>query len=746
MKRKNFSKKKIKDYIHLNPYEKYILFKKEDRSTQLLAINNLYQKPNLHPSLNLKTLYLLRFKLLANSLLEKLELINVVEYYNYIKFIEQKKVSEINLYKYIVNDFKLYKLIWPTIVFNQNFSLDNLKLNLLIQDLNFNINTFKIKIIKFKKYSLYGSILRNFENLLSPLIFKIPKKRTQYSSLSLNKLSKEDLLIKNEKKQQKLIFLRKFMLKKYKLFFSYFKGKGKKKRNYRCNLNSKFIYSTMFYENLLFKFSGILEHPYNLIDIKKYYNILKNLHLSIYEIKFQLYLAKTHNKNIHLYFFREDIKFTFLYPQNLDNNNLKPIQHNIDFHQIKNLEETLILNEVQISIEFSFKNTIDIIEMVLLKFEKFISYPFPKLIEMLYLGIENQEKFFTFYNLLIDDFNRVKFQFDLYTITFLTEFLEFLYYNATIAEFHSDLFYYPLHYLLNLPFFKNFRLFRHNYWNRFELFIVNNSLKFYEFMFHLDYFQKNLYKNFNYSILAKKLKLNFYSYEFRDKLSIYQNLSKAELNFYRNRVLKKVNGAILNKNFNVIIFMLTLYEKYKILEKYINRYIFNRKLYFKNKIKQKVLNKKMKHLFKDYNNKLIDFKDAYVCHFKIHKLRKMPKKSYVYTIYFLREYNFYKYKELKIYKKLIFYYILPSNKEILLNNISTFKDQATKIVFDTYKFRLNFYFLSFKIKKCLNVDSKSIEANVVKNFKEKLKKKILTFSNFFNIISKILVKSIKNLK
>lgn len=430
--------------IDLEPSEKFLKFKTEDRSLVSKIIANLYLKPELAYSFNFFDIIFLKNFFFANYLLEKLELFNKIQFIIYMQDLTFNFTTNITLYNYICNDYKLYNILWYNILLKKNLN----------------------------DFLPMGSLLFKLEFYLIPLIYNSKKN----NNISIINNSNKFKIFKNKELKQDYFFFMEF-IKKEITFYNKIPFDG-------INLNINIMLEDFLSVHINFE-----NNVYSLININEYNKLLIELQLSFDNIKFYLNLANKHNlivQNLN--------NDTLIYASfKLKSQNFKSI--NLPLFQVKDYEFKKSLSEFNTYMEFSFKTVKEFIEIFLFKFEFIFSISLDKLLILFYEGITNQSIFFSFYNLLIKQINEVKTQMNLYTLNFVVDFLEFLYILCEIS-FNVLVFNQSIFNLINNNYFKNLRLFRFNFWTRLKLFTFNNSSLYYKYFFFFSHKSINNFYNF----------------------------------------------------------------------------------------------------------------------------------------------------------------------------------------------------------------------------------------------------------
>jgi hypothetical protein len=130
--------------------------------------------------------------------------------------------------------------------------------------------------------------------------------------------------------------------------------------------------------------------------------------------------------------------------------------------------------------------------LFLFKFEFVFTVSIDKLLDLFYKGIESQIFFFDFYNLLIGELSKLKYNMTFATMSYIIEFLEFFFLLADIGGFTPEFFERPIYTILNHVYFKNLRLFRFNFYTKLKHFKYNNSIQLNNYYKYKKYINKLL--------------------------------------------------------------------------------------------------------------------------------------------------------------------------------------------------------------------------------------------------------------
>lgn len=285
---------------------------------------------------------------------------------------------------------------------------------------------------------------------------------------------------------------------------------------------------------------------YSYINIKDYNDFLTNLNLSFKEKQFYLHLSTQHN------LFVQNLNLSFISYATFNTNLIKKVDNNnnLTLSKIKKYEFKKSLTEFNTYIEYSFKTVKNFIEIFLFKFEFIFSISLDKILTLFYNGISSQIIFFDFYNLVINEFNKLKTEMNLYTLQFILEFLEFLSVICDVSNFNFLFFNQSIFNLVNNNYFKNLKIFRFNFWTRLKFFSFNNQILYYNYMFFTE----------NYS------RLKFYKYLFKnfDITQINNNLHNNDKSLLNLKNLKNlIKGIDVNKNLYYIYVIINFFQKFK---------------------------------------------------------------------------------------------------------------------------------------------------------------------------------------
>jgi hypothetical protein len=699
----------------LTEYEKYLLEKKEERATILFAIKKLFVKPHLVNNFTINEIYVIHINILCNYLLEKLSLCNYTLYLKYQELlknlIDSVKFLGLEMKHFIITDINLYKLLWDHLkIYNSN-NFDN--------DFDYNI---LFKNIKEKKK--IKSLISIFELFVSPLYFirrekiplyffklneqKIKFKKKRFKRPSTQMYFKRKFQFFKFRVTKPLILLRRYLSKEdYKKLqilrdpeFKY----DKKKAHIRVDLR-KIPENIYFLENLLI-LQNIIDNPFQYIHILNYYSFLKLSHLSNLEIFNQLKYAKLHNNTLLKTQKKNKYKIinNFILKKDLLTK-YKLIYNDLNFAVIKYIESKKILGEIVLYLEYTFKTVFEFIENFLFKFSKVMNIV--PLLDLFYEGVKNQPIFFDFYNLLSISLKKIKLQFNVYTITFIVDFLELIYYLHFFAGKGMMLFTRSLKLLSNLGIFSELRIFKFNYWVRFHLFSFNDNTFIYDYFF-------NIYSYSNISI--------FFYYYF-DLFNLFLlsnvNINKVDYAYLSNERLVEVDGLNLFSNITIISKYLDSFKNMRIFDLYKKsldfrmvlrlkriqkKYLkFNSKKIrdrlFKNHFKQKIkiIKNNIKFLKKknyySYKKKKVLKKNDLIFDFRLFRgsiLRNIRKKKLFFTLPIIRSYNLIKLKETHLIINSLKIFNNARNREVLKFNFETFRKKLKYTLKKYYELRLEF--------------------------------------------------------
>lgn len=738
----------------LTPLQKFRLYKRKERMAQKIIVNQLYLKPKLVQPLTLPTLNVLRYELFFNYLFEKLKIIDVhlfIKIYNYCN-IYLLKLGSFKSKLYLLYH-KILKIIWPNSVYldlkckyyevSEEDKKDYIFLDWDEKNLNTNLEIDKVECISLN----YQSSLLFLEEYLKPIIYKkIENNKDEYISdiddssneepeeviFKKNKITLTDVeldnlyytfpyarairFFKEIPYEEGSVDLHAFSSKEdYKYLKHIYEKFNIYLRNKSVNILKKQQIKSYFYlEELLLLNTNISQNPYKYIDIDKYLMLLQELNIKDKNIiDFQINLAKLHNKNLEK--LNIPIEYTELIKTNYiikKINEVKNMYTNILVEEIKKIEENKVLTEIHLYYEVQYINILKFIEMFLFKFEYILLNDFKYLLNLLYSGVEDQEKFIEFYNTLIEKLNEIKLNLDLDSIHFILEFLEFLYKISYISGLSIVFFENSVAAVKDFRDFKDLRLFRFNYFKRFYLFLVNNNKSYYNFYLDSDTYEnlyiliKNYFKKF-YVNIEKKI----YLYDKFDA-SIYNEFKKFE-----------IVGSNLNTN-------LYLIPKYLQILNYLNYTLrFKRKVKVKNNKLRKKMVENMIILFNEKQNLINEILISNL------KLDKISEYFFNFTIPFFQNLNVIKYKEILFFKSLYEYILAYRNREVLALNIEMFQEKFVEIFKKHMNLRFKIYrnLIDYNIK-----NKKKIDLNLVKFW--------YYDKNIFKIKNKLIKQSIKNIK
>jgi hypothetical protein len=630
----------------LKPVDKYNLYKVADRSAQLIAIKNLYFKPSFASSFSFYDVYLFKDYLLANSLLTKLEFIDKFKFINYMKNLNSLTKVNFNMSKYIANDYRVYSLIFSN-----------------------NINNLKIKWSKSILYSSTISLIDKFEFLLTPLKYT-PEKSTKEKEkkeldffeivTSQEILNNQTNFILQPDSTKSTIHFDKYLLKDKMLYLKYLYQEEAGYKYYSpLEVDVNFIVNNieLITEEFLSLHINFENHTsmYLLIDINEYTIFLNNLKLSIDEITFYLNLANKFNNVIKNYIKSKKYPLEFF---TFKKKNLIIEGEKLNITKMKNFEVKNSLIEFNIYTEYSFKTIIEFVELFLFKFEFIFTISIDKFLNLFYQGIENQLIYFNFYNLLVGELQNLKTSMTFTTLTYVVEFLEFLYLLGDIAGLTPDFFERSIYTLLNHITFKRLRLFRFNFYTRFKYFSFNNNVV-----------------KFNYSTYTN------YMNKLLNPLILNRELNKKDLELCNRKTMRRVlYGENVTSNMNKLLLLFSDFKKFQYFQvkiKFFTKYVLKRK--------RKTTFFKLPFLQPSYQ--LYQFN---LLNLNISKNSKYYVNLCCYNFSFLKYININKLKEILLFKDLIKQYMSKKNKKDLIRNIDLLKIEIKEIAIQMNKIRLAF--------------------------------------------------------
>jgi hypothetical protein len=631
-----------------NPVEKYNLYKVADRSAQLIAIKNLYFKPSFVSSFSFYDVYLFKDYLLVNYLLTKLEFINKFKFIQYMSNLKSfTKVKYFNISKYIINDYKLYNTIFLN---NDN---DNLKWSesifssptiSLIDKLEFYLTPLKYIPDDSKSEKENKKELDFFEIVNSQEILN-----NQNNFILQEDLKKKSVNLDNSLVKDKMLYLK--YLYQEEAVFKYFSP---------LEVDVDFIINNieLIIEEFLSLHINFENHisMYLLIDINKYTVLLNNLKLSINEITFYLKLANQFNKVIDNYIKVKQYPIEFF---NFKNKNLIVEGEKLSIVKMRNIELKNSLKEFNIYTEYNFKTIIEFVELFLFKFEFIFTISIDKFLNLFYQGIETQSIYFNFYNLLVGEFTKLKTCMTFTTLSYIVEFLEFLYLLGDIAGLNPDFFERSIFSVLNHITFKKLRLFRFNFYTRFKYFSFNNNS-----VQLNNYFIYNNYMNKLLNPLILNLELN-----------------KKDIELCNRKTMKKVlYGENITSDMNKLLLLFSDFKKFlyfKIKIDFFTKYVMKRK----RKVKFYAI------LFLQPSYQQFQFN---LLNFNISKNLKYYLNLHYYNFPFLKYINLQKLKEIILFQDLLKQYMSMKNKQNLIRNIDLLKIEIKDISIQINKIRLTF--------------------------------------------------------
>jgi hypothetical protein len=631
------------------PVKKHNLYNVADRSAQLIAVKSLYKKPILINSFSFKNLCLIKDRLLMNYLLTKLEFINKFKYIEYMYHLKRlrdlNQINFLNIPKYIVNDVRIYNILYNKKSFNINIEWSESILS-----------------------SPMVSVINKFNFYLKPLVYEaISDEELKALNSPSDIIEYADIVLAKEADDFDYLFNNNIPIKKESIYFDQLPSKSEMTYlkylhqeeaafKYYTPLPEKFDKTDLIFEEFLSLHINFENHNtmYLLIDINHYTLILNNLSLPLNQINFYLKLANQYNEIINKFVKIKNIEyFTF--------KDLQINPHiNCSISEAKKIELSNSLNEFNIYTEYSLKTIIEFIELFLFKFEFVFTVSIDKLLDLFYKGIESQIFFFDFYNLLIGELSKLKYNMTFATMSYIIEFLEFFFLLADIGGFTPEFFERPIYTILNHVYFKNLRLFRFNFYTKLKHFKYNNSIQL-----------NNYYKYKKY--INKLLNPVIFNLEINSKDEEFLNSNTA---FVKNSNISQPIQFHIKKLVKLFsYFDKTIYYKYKISK--FKTYVRKRS----DKVKFTLI------LPLQYKYIKSIFRKLYAITYKFRRLSfglplsDLPIFKYV---------NLYRLKEIILFKDLLKRYLSKNNKHKLKNNINNLKSEIIAISVQMNQIRLSF--------------------------------------------------------
>lgn len=722
--------------LTLTKYEQYIVDQKEKRAALSLVINRLITKPFLVDNFTLQEIYVIQLNIFFNYLLEKLYLCNCKLYFKYRKvlnfLLNYSKYTYLHLKHYVITDISLYKLLWVYLINDDKKKIYfNLLKNkkFLKSNNNFEYNML-INLDKFDKHVQIKSLLNIFELFLSPIFV------LEFKNLILPELEKRR---KKFKKNTELPATRIYLKKKYPFFKfhdvkfyltpkrfltkeEYKKVKyyydseslaQRKKTRSHVRIDFRNIPDIIFYEDLLI-LQDIKENPYQYIHIVHYFIFLKILNLSNIELCNQIKYAKLHNKTL-LKINKNKQRFNILKTFNLkkdDFEKYKLMYNDLDLKKIKSIESKKILGEYSLYCEYSLKTVNEFVEKFLFKLENLINII--PILDLYYQGLKDQYIYFDFYNLLVISLKKIKFKFNLYTISFIVDFLEFIYRISYYAGRDEVFFTKSLQFVTKHVTFSKLRLFKFNYWVRFDLFRFNDSKLMFDYFFNI-YSYSDMIKFFNYYFdlfnisILNNINVTASDIEYFNCDRLKERLKEVDgLNFLSNILLI---SECLDSFYNLRIFDIYRGFKYffmnfrlrniryylKFADKSIKNRIFINNFIIKYKKIKKCQNLLLNKYYYKYNKyegicviKINDFlKDFRLYHLKIYRFVK--RKNLFFTLPFLRMFNLLKLKENHIIFLFLKVFNNARNRKVLGYNVYQYRIKLRETLRGFNQLRLMFF-------------------------------------------------------
>jgi hypothetical protein len=699
----------------LTDQEKLFLLKIEEKNAQLAISKNLYYKPSLLKNKNLHDIYYLHIELYYNYLLKKLLIYNYKNYLAYYFFLANIKKLFGDIKEFVVSDYHIYKMIWNNIslvssnshiLFNENPLVYTVSLVQILEDFLLPLPYMTLFLLDKRLTNKVRKLLKegyDYEYILKELKKSTPpinKKKTFLFDKEIVRSSIKPFFERNNKIYRyndlpHTVAEEPFISAKDRMIAEYATDINREKEiEDQLNIlpfKFRYIPNNIFCENCLL-LNNIYENPYQYIDLKNYANFLKISSISDLELKNQLYLAKYHNDTLIQLSKTNKEKFSILKSNmELKKNNFGLEEYiNMHYMDIKTIEEKKILSEVSLYYEFLLKSVVEFIELFLFKFLNYIDVS--KLLDIFYSGINKQEKFYEFYNLLILEFKKIKRELNVYSISFIVEFLEFIYMCTFYAGVNPNYFKYSINNIRYIYGFNNLKIFESSFWVSCKFFKVNDNKLFMKY-YTTTFLYKDITNFFKYYINL------FYK---NDLVDLTQSNS-----YTTNKNLSEVDGIDFNTyisdtaEYLSVINLLYLQNKSSIaLYSPINPFNFNKH--------------DLKMLTLRYNftqEALLRISKRYLEHpiqkiFKVGIDSIISYKSYVLTFPLFKSYNIYRIKELYLVF-LIHNSILSSrNRRIVSNNLIELK-KKNQLNFQSFLSNRRKYFLTLinkTKKKSLNIN------------------------------------------
>jgi len=601
------------------------LTRREREKLKVIRVRKQREKRGKHPilsqtfltneeiltSLNYNSLRYFNDIWFTKYLLEKLKNLDIFKYYFYVNFRKNEIDKSFRILEdsnRINQDILLYKLIWDkffdsyVLPLNQTqyfkcfkrFTRSFENNSILFQSLWPKIYSFEIPTEKsINNFNFLNSLLVDFDLYLKPLDVKrkIQMQKENEKNLTffpanwletvLNYDSQELESLQNMYKESNELFIEEYEksllppdFKELEPYFNYFDLPETKQVNNLLISKRKHL-EDFYIENFILEEINIKNNPYSYIDIKKLKILLVNLQLTEKEKEFQIKLCLAHNANLKF------LKIPLTYINFQENINKKTVSDysftNINI--IKYIENSKVFTDTNIYLLFINKTVLNFIEIFLLKFKMVL--PISKLLNILYKSLTNKEEFIIFYNMLVKEFNLIKYKLTLYSIRFILEFLELLFDIVRIIDNYENILLFNIQKLKFL--YKDFAIFNLMYFKRFLMFDYNDDTNWLNFL--LETYSTNCIVNLNYYsmlisdyiikfyqdipedlslktlIFNKKFKINIFKYFFR--YQSVNNLLKFLLfnkTYRKMYVGKNIGFANRDRNFVFLGYYLPFYD------------------------------------------------------------------------------------------------------------------------------------------------------------------------------------------
>lgn len=624
-----------------------------------------------------KNLRMLNYNMYFKYLLEKLKNYDIYKYYFYLK-IRKELIDNTNRLVTINDrgnrDLILYNLLYNKIFnyYDNNYTKQSKYLSYIHRfKKDFSINNTKINEYFNQIYPIYNilekyidnfnfsySILIDFHRYLIPINYKFGRNtknvRVRYFpnkwlDMELNYNNDVDIL-KNTYVKETEMFKEDYLeslepsnYDQFAAYINYFDLHPTKLPHYSL-LPHRQPLKDFYIENFFIDELNIKNYPYYYINIDELKLFLNKLKLSEKEKIFQIKLSIAHNENL------KTLNIPKVYVNFVENLKKPEIsnynQENIN--QVRLIEKSKIFPDTTIFMIFSTKTLLNFIEIFLFKFKNIL--PLKKLLQDLYNSLSNFESFANFYNILINEFNLIKFKLNLYSINYVLDFLNLLYNVVKSFSTFDNILLFNMQKVKYL--FSNLPIFKLNYFKRFIMFEVNNDSNWLNFLYYT-YSTTNFVEN-----------LNFYSQMFSEYIYKHYTSTPEQLSV---KVLETLNCYKL--------YIYLYFEEYIIANKlstFANfEYRYRRFKTFSIKYSKKVHNNFFYGFFKNFFYNLID--------------KFKPYSFFQFNIGIFNLINTFKYKYRLMRKFLMNSFLSPRNMPFALDNIAALQLHAFTFTNQSYK-------------------------------------------------------------